>query len=345
MPLAEIEKNLEHWVHEVFAVTSFLELEKLKAELLGRAGVVTSAFKLMKDASAIEKKSMGERLNKVKSELENAFSLQRKKLEDYEITERLKGETLDVTLPVSCDRFGGLHIISYAMRRIRNHYLARGFRVSDGPEIETEFFNFDALNTPRHHPARQSQDTFYIEGTNGVLLRTQTSSVQIRTLQKHGIPVRMISIGKTYRNDALDATHSPMFHQVECLIADRSPISLGHLKSELRKFLQFFFETDDVSMRFRSSFFPFTEPSVEVDCRCMKKNGQLIITEKGDKWLELGGAGMVHPNVFRNSGITGDAYGFAFGFGLERLVMLKNGITDIRNLFDTDQRWLQHYEC
>lgn len=343
MALIEIERNLEHWIRSIMGITTFQDLEQTKSDLIGKSGVVTSAFKLLKSASPEEKKSLGEKLNNIKSQIETALFNQKKKLEDYEVSEKLRNETLDVTLPVENPHFGGLHILTKAIRKIREHYLARGFLVLDGPEVETDFFNFDALNIPEHHPARQSHDTFYLEGFAQTLLRTHTSCVEIRAMQKYGIPVRMISIGKTYRNDQLDATHSPMFHQIEGLVVDDKPITIGNLKSELKKFLAFFFEVDDVTIRFRPSFFPFTEPGMEVDCRYTKKDGKLILTPNGDKWLELGGAGMVHPNVFKNCGIDKQAYGFAFGFGLERLVMLKNGITDIRHLFDTDQRWLRYY--
>lgn len=343
MALVEIEKNLDHWIKSIMGITSFQDLEKTKSKLIGKSGIITSAFRLLKDFSGDEKKSFGEKLNNIKGQIETAINNQRKKLEEYEFSEKLKNETLDITLPVENSSFGGLHILTQSIRRIRDHYLARGFLVLDGPEVETDFFNFDALNIPDHHPARQSHDTFYLKGFDKTLLRTHTSCVQIRTMKERGIPVRMISIGKTYRNDQLDATHSPMFHQIEGLVVDRTPITIGHLKNELKKFLAFFFEVEDVAIRFRPSFFPFTEPGMEVDCKYTKKDGKLIITTNGDKWLELGGAGMVHPNVIKNCGIDGEAFGFAFGFGLERLVMLKNGITDIRNLFDTDQRWLQYY--
>ena len=343
MPLKEIETNLEHWEKTILGASTFQELERLKADIIGKSGIITSAFKLLKDVAADKKKELGEKLNKVKSRIEGAIAQQRQKLEDYAVSEKLKNETLDITLPVDSDHFGGLHIITQALRRIRDYYSARGFLVLDGPEIETEFYNFDALNLPKHHPARQSHDTFYLDGQDGMLLRTQTSCVQIRAMQKYGVPLRMISIGKTYRNDQLDATHSPMFHQIEGLVVDKKPITIGHLKSELRKFLEFFFETDSASLRFRPSFFPFTEPGMEFDCRYTKKDGKLIISSDGDKWIELGGAGMVHPNVFTSCGIEADVYGFAFGLGLERIIMLKCGITDIRNLFDTDQRWLRYY--
>ncbi|MDR1391415.1 MAG: phenylalanine--tRNA ligase subunit alpha [Holosporales bacterium] len=343
MPLVEIEKGLQHWMKSILSATSSQELVNLKIGLIGKSGVITTAFKMLKTVSADEKKNLGEKLNKIKNKVEEAIAEQLGKLNNCCTLEKLENETLDITLPIGMNTFGGAHIISQSIKKIRNHYLSRGFLVLDGPEIETDFFNFDALNMPSHHPARQSHDTFYLKGFKETLLRTHTSCSQIRTMKEKGIPIRMISIGKTYRNDQLDATHSPMFHQVECLVADRAPITIGHLKNELRKFISFFFGVESIAIRFRPSFFPFVEPGVEVDCRYTKKDGKLIVTEKGDKWIELGGAGMVHPNVFKYSGITGQAYGFAFGLGIDRFVMLKNGITDIRNLFDTDQRWLRHY--
>ncbi len=342
MPFVEIEKNLEHWKKEILETKSFQELERVKAGLLGKSGIITSAFKSLKEFSNEEKKTHGVTLNNIKTNLENVFAEQVQNLEKIKIEEKLKSETLDITQPVVYEQ-GGMHLISSAIRDIQEYYHARGFEVIDGPEVETEFHNFDALNIPAHHPARQSQDTFYIKDQEGMLLRTQTSCVQIRVMMERGIPVRMISMGKTYRNDQLDATHSPMFHQMEGLVVDTKPFSIGHLKSELKKFLSFFFKTDEIDIRFRPSFFPFTEPGMEFDCRYVRESGKIKLTKTGDRWLELGGAGMVHPNVFRNCGITEKAYGFAWGLGIDRIVMLKNGISDIRNLFDTDQRWLKYY--
>ena len=343
MPLRELEKNLDYWMTIIVKATSFAALDKVKSDLLGKSGIITSAFKLMTEIPSDEKKAYGEKINKLKTALEDAIKKQRGLIDEFTISEKLKNETVDVTLPVFGNKFGSRHLITQATNRIRDHYQARGFMVLDGPEIESEFFNFDALNTPKHHPARQSHDTFYLEGFDETLLRTQTSSVQIRTMLDKGVPIRMISIGKTYRNDCLDATHSPMFHQIECLVAQRTPLSIGHLKSELKKFLSFFFEVNDVAIRFRPSFFPFTEPGMEVDCRYMKRDGKLVITKEGDRWLEIAGAGMVHPNVFRSCNVEGPAYGFAFAFGLDRIVMLKNGIQDIRELLETDIRALRHY--
>ncbi|MDR2598205.1 MAG: phenylalanine--tRNA ligase subunit alpha, partial [Holosporales bacterium] len=256
--MLEDESNLDRWLESVANAGSIIELEKIKAELLGKSGVVTSEFKTLARLPSEEKKIVGERLNIVKSAIEEAITAQNKKLRRLMIEDRLRSEVVDITLPSINGSFGSVHILTQATRRIRDHYHARGFLVLDGPEIETDFFNFDALNIPKHHPARQSHDTFYIDGFDDVLLRTHTSCVQIRTMQQIGVPVRMISMGKTYRNDKLDSTHSPMFHQIEGLVVDRDNLTIGHLKSELKKFISAFFETDDVAIRLRPSYFPFT---------------------------------------------------------------------------------------
>ena len=332
---AEFEKKIEQ-------TTTFDELELLKNEFLGKNGTLTIQFKEMNKLSIDEKKIRGKELNLCKINAENAINKQLSFIKNKLLNAKLESEKLDMSLPVG-NPCGGLHLLTREIRRIKTEYNSRGYLVLDGPEVETEFFNFDALNIPKYHPARQSQDTFYLKNFNETLLRTQTSSVQIRALQRYGVPLRMISIGKTYRNDQLDATHSPMFHQVEGLVVDRTPISIGHLQKALRDFVAFLFETDNATIRFRPSFFPFTEPGMEFDC-CYKKNGNKIeLTNDGDKWLELGGAGMVHPNVFKNCNIDEKLYGFAFGIGIERLVMLKYGINDIRMLFENDSRWLKYY--
>ncbi len=343
MSFNEIFNNLDHWKKLILSSTSFQELTKTKTDLLGKKGLITSAFKSMQSLSVDEKKEFGAKNNEIKEEVESDFSEQQKKLEDYKIASKLRTELIDVTLPSNL-HIGSKHLITQTIKRIKSFYQARGFDVIDGPELETEFYNFDALNIPEHHPARQSQDTFYVKNQAGRLLRTQTSSVQIHTLQTIQGPVRMISLGKTYRNDQLDATHSPMFHQMEGLVVEEKPLSIGHLKNELKKFIGYFFDVDDVSIRFRPSFFPFTEPSMEFDCRYKKVNGNVVLHKDGDKWLELGGAGMVHPNVFKNCGIDKKLYGFAWGIGVDRITMLKYGVSDIRNLFDTDNRFLKHYK-
>ncbi|MDR0630786.1 MAG: phenylalanine--tRNA ligase subunit alpha [Holosporales bacterium] len=328
MPL---EDDLKSWLDSIARTKTFLELEKIKIKTIGKSGVINLAFKELANMPADQKKSYGENLNNIKNTIEEALTARYKQLEELAIYEKLSNESVDVTLPVENENFGGLHLITQLIRKIKMNYQARGFLIADGPEIETEFFNFDALNIPEHHPSRQSHDTFYIDGFDKTLLRTHTSPVQIRMMIEHGIPIRMISIGKTYRNDQLDATHSPMFHQLEGLVVDRNPINVRHLKRELKKVLAIAFDAEDIEIRLRPSFFPFTEPGIEVDY--WYKN----------RWLEICGAGMVHPNVFKNCNITDPVFGFAFGFGIERVVMIKNGINDIRNLFGTDIRFLKYY--
>lgn len=342
--IMSLDKELQVFLENIRKTDTENLLDIECAKFLGKSGKLTSAFRELAKLSPEKKKELGLNLNKIKSIAESAIAEQRTLICKTVINKKLLSEKLDITLPV-VRKCGNLHILTHEIRRIKREYQSRGYLILDGPEIETEFFNFDALNIPKYHPARQLQDTFYIKNFESTLLRTQTSCVQIRALQKYKLPLRMISIGKTYRNDKLDATHSPMFHQIECLVADRNPVCIGHLKEALRQIISFVFETDtdNVSLRFRPSFFPFTEPSMEVDCCYKKVNGKIELVKDGNSWLELGGSGMVHPNVFKNCGITDQVYGFAYGFGLERLIMLKYGITDIRSLFDSDPRILSSY--
>ncbi len=337
-----LEQELQNFLAKIKKIDTENLLDAECAKFLGKSGKLTSAFRELSNLSLEDKKELGIKLNGIKSTAETAIAKQRLIIKQTVLNKKLSSEKLDVTLPVT-NKIGNLHILTYEIRRIKHEYQSRGYMILDGPEVETEFFNFDALNIPKYHPARQSQDTFYIKNFENILLRTQTSCVQIRALQKYGVPLRMISIGKTYRNDKLDATHSPMFHQIECLVVDRNPICVGHLKEALHQIVSFVFETDNVLLRFRPSFFPFTEPSMEVDCCYKKINGKIELVKDGNSWLELGGSGMVHPNVFKNCDIHEKVYGFAYGFGLERLVMLKYGITDIRSLFDVDSRILNSY--
>ncbi|MDR0552862.1 MAG: phenylalanine--tRNA ligase subunit alpha [Holosporales bacterium] len=338
MEHSDLENNIESSLEEIDRSSTLGELDDIRTKILGRSGIVNSAFKVMASIPGDQKKAFGARINILKEKVEMAIREKRKELENIEIATRLANEDIDATLPACDSEIGSLHIISKMVRNIRKRYHARGFLVLDGPEVESEFHNFDALNIPAHHPARQSHDTFYIKNFAGTLLRTHTSTVQIRSLMERGVPIRMISIGKTYRSDNLDATHSPMFHQVEGLVVEREPLSVGNLKKELQRLIAACLEIDDideVNVRFRPSYFPFTEPSMEVDCMHEKI---------GHKWIELGGAGMVHPNVYKNCCLDSDGlYGFAFGFGLERVTMLRNQIHDIRSLYDTDVRWLKHY--
>ncbi|MBR1943896.1 MAG: phenylalanine--tRNA ligase subunit alpha [Alphaproteobacteria bacterium] len=339
-----IETEARNFISEIEKLHTIQDIDVAKSKFLGKSGILTQEFKKLSALNSEEKISFGKKLNSIKNQIEEAINNQVKFVKKLELDEKLQAENVDITLPVN-NEFGSLHILSYEIKRIKDEYKANGFLILDGPEVETEFFNFDALNIPKYHPARQSQDTFYIEGFPETLLRTQTSCVQIRAMQEKGLPLRMISIGKTYRNDQLDSTHSPMFHQIEGLVVDYNPINIGNLKDALNRIVAFVFEvdSDSVLLRFRPSFFPFTEPGMEVDCCYSKENGNIKINKNGNKWLELGGAGMVHPNVFKACGIDGEAYGFAFGFGLERLVMLKYGINDIRSFYDTDMRILKHY--
>ncbi len=338
----EIEATALAFINAIKKLNNISEIDLEKSKFLGKSGILTKEFKKLSVLDGENKISEGKRLNAIKNQVEDAINNQIKIAKQLALNKKLKEENVDITLPVNKE-FGSLHILSYEIRRIKEEYKAHGFLILDGPEVETEFFNFDALNIPKYHPARQSQDTFYIKDFQDTLLRTQTSCVQIRAMQKNALPLSMISIGKVYRNDQLDATHSPMFHQIEGLVVDNKPINIGNLKDALSKFVAFVFDVDSVSLRFRPSFFPFTEPSMEVDCCYSRENGNIKINKDGNSWLELGGAGMVHPNVFKYCGIDTEPYGFAFGFGLERLVMLKYGINDIRSLYDTDMRILKHY--
>jgi phenylalanyl-tRNA synthetase alpha chain len=332
--LKDIGKELDKWLSEIRGASTISELDQAKSRTIGKSGLVTMSFRELASLSGDSKKSAGELLNNVKNSIERAIIERNDELEKASIARKLKEEYIDVTLPVDDEKIGGLHVLTQLFRRVKRHYNARGFTVVDGPEIENEFFNFDALNIQKHHPARQAHDTFYVENHEDALMRTHTSPVQIRTMMKHGIPIRMISFGRTYRNDQLDSTHSPMFHQLEGLVVDRTPISVGNLKSELKRLLAVALDisVNEIEIRLRPSYFPFTEPSMEVDCYW------------SGRWLEVGGSGMVHPNVFKQCGITGDVFGFAYGFGAERLVMLKEGINDLRDLFDGDKRWLKHYD-
>lgn len=311
--------------------TTLSELDLEQAKFLGKHGVLTNELKKINCLPIDEKKVIGKKLNEIKNKAEIAIAAQMQIIKTKELNKKLSEESLDMTLPVE-NKFGKLHILTREINRIKQQYQSFGYLILDGPEIETEFYNFDALNIPKHHPARQNQDTFYLKNFPSYLLRTQTSCVQIRAIQKYGLPLKMLSIGKTYRNDPLDATHSPMFYQIEGLVVSYNPINLQHLKYALEQFVSFVFEIENLKIRLRPSYFPFTEPGLEVDYS-YDTNGEF-------KWLEIGGAGMVHPNVFKACGIDKTAYGFAFGIGLDRLIMLKYNIHDIRQIYDTDARFL-----
>ena len=325
-------------------VQTLSELESIRIFYLGKKGTITSEMKSLSSFSNEQKKEKGQYLNDIKNFIENELKIKKSLLENLEINEKIKKEKIDVTLPPRTYEVGKIHPISQTIYKIINIFGEMGFSVESGPDIESDFNNFTALNIPSHHPAREMQDTFYIKGlkqNEDKVLRTHTSPVQVRHMQKTKPPIRIIVPGRTYRSDS-DSTHTPMFHQVEGLLIDESS-SMAHLKGCLIDFLREFFEIDNLKYRFRPSYFPFTEPSAEMDVAYTKKNNVLKIGE-GDDWLEILGCGMVNPKVLENCNIDSSVYqGFAFGMGIERLSMLKYGITDMRGLFDLNLNWLDHY--
>lgn len=329
---------------QISDISSLEALEQLRIHYLGKSGLITGQMKQLGALPEAERKSFGAMVNTVKQAVTEALEAKKSLLEKAALDVRLKSETVDVTLPCRPETRGSIHPISQAKEEIIAIFASMGFSVAEGPDIEDDYHNFTALNIPAHHPARQMHDTFYLpDNPDGskVVLRTHTSPVQIRTMESQKPPYRIIAPGRTYRSDS-DMTHTPMFHQVEGLLIDKN-IHMGHLKGCLITFIRTFFEIDDVPVRFRPSFFPFTEPSAEVDIGCTREGGELKIGA-GKDWLEVLGCGMVHPNVLRNVGVDPDEYqGFAFGLGIERLAMLKYGIADLRTFFDADSRWLSHY--
>lgn len=341
------------------------ELEELRVAILGKKGSLTEALKALGKASPEERKTLGANLNQIKQEITDALEAKKAALADIELGARLVTEKLDVTLSANPESCGKIHPITQVTEEITAIFADLGFSVADGPDIEDDEHNFSALNIPESHPARQMHDTFYLRGQDSevriqgkenkkeenssripnpesrILLRTHTSPVQIRTMRAGKPPFRFIAMGSTYRCDS-DLTHTPMFHQIEGLVIDKN-INMGHLRGCINEFLRVFFELDELPMRFRPSFFPFTEPSAEVDIGCTRSKDSLKIGA-GSDWLEIGGCGMVHPNVLKNCGIDPNEWqGFAFGMGIERLAMLKYGIPDLRTFFESDARWLSHY--
>ena len=321
-------------------------LEALRVQALGKKGEVSLKMRELGKMSPEERQVMGPRLNALKDEINSALAARKAALADAALEERLRGEWLDVTLPARPWRTGTIHPVSQVTEEVTAIFADMGFSVAEGPQIESDWHNFDALNIPGHHPARAEMDTFYTHRAEGDdrpphVLRTHTSPVQIRSMEMAGAPLRVICPGRVYRAD-YDQTHTPMFHQVEGLAIDRD-ISMANLKWCLEEFVKAFFEVDDVELRFRASHFPFTEPSAEVDIRCSWEGGTLKVGE-GDDWLEILGSGMVHPKVLMAGNIDPAAWqGFAFGLGIDRIAMLKYGIPDLRAFFDSDLRWLRHY--
>ena len=322
------------------AAADAASLEKLRVEWLGKKGRVTDLLKGLGQLSAEERPKAGAEINAVKQSLSALISERKATLQQAAIAQQLASESLDVTLPGRSEDLGALHPITRTIDRMSEFFLALGFEVVEGPEIEDDYHNFEALNIPAHHPARAMHDTFYIDETH--VLRTHTSGVQIRTMESREAPLRVICPGRVYRCDS-DLTHSPMFHQVEGLLIDEN-VSFGQLKGVIQDFLHAFFEQDSLSVRFRPSYFPFTEPSAEVDIQCVKCAGEGCRICSGTGWLEVMGCGMVHPRVLEMSGVDTERFnGFAFGMGVERLAMLRYGIGDLRLNFENDLRFLAQF--
>ena len=314
---------------EIGQTENLAELDQLRVHYLGKKGLLTEQLKSLGQLPAEQRPQAGQAINEAKRALQGVIETRKTQLQQIQLDARLAAETIDVTLPGRGQTSGGLHPITRTLNRIEEFFTRMGFAIESGPEVEDDFHNFEALNIPPHHPARAMHDTFYFP--NGQLLRTHTSNVQIRAMEKQSPPIRLIAMGRVYRCD-YDMTHSPMFHQIEGLVVDDG-ISMADLKGMLYDFLQSFFEDENLEIRFRPSYFPFTEPSAEVDIRWGKNN-----------WLEVLGCGMVHPEVFRHVGVDSERYtGYAFGMGAERLTMLRYGVNDLRLFFENDLRFLQQF--
>ena len=339
--MSDLKNIHEEYTTKLKEKLSLDQINQLKSDLFGKNGLISSQFKTLGSLDENKRKEFASELNKIKDELQNTISEKLKELELKKINEKLENEKIDITLPERPIVRGKIHPVSQTIDEISSIFSEIGFSVEEGPDIENQYNNFTALNTPDYHPARDMHDTFYLDEQKEILLRTHTSPVQIRTMLKDKPPFKIIAPGRTYRSDS-DQTHAPMFHQVEGLHIDKE-INMGHLKGCLNYFIKEFFEVDKIKMRFRPSHFPFTEPSAEVDIGYEIKDGKIVIGE-GDQWLEILGCGMVHPNVLRNVKVDPDKFqGYAFGIGIDRLAMLKYGINDLRAFFECDYRWLNHF--
>ncbi len=342
--MSELEAVRGRLLQEIAEAGTPAALDQLRVAALGRKGEITERMKGLGALAGDARREAGQALNRLKDEIQGAIEAKAAVLAEAALEQRLALERIDVTLPAAPDQIGRVHPISQTIDEIVAIFGELGFRVAEGPHIEDDFYNFTALNIPPDHPARQEHDTFYLperpDGTRKVL-RTHTSPVQIRTMMAETPPIRIIVPGRTFRYDS-DATHSPMFHQVEGLIIDETT-HMGHLKFCLTEFCRAFFGIEDLPLRFRPSYFPFTEPSAEVDIGCRRSGGELVLGNHGD-WLEILGSGMVHPKVLAHCGIDPTRYqGFAFGMGIERIAMLKYGIPDLRTMYESDLRWLKRY--
>jgi len=338
--MQNLDQILSEAVASFAAIDNLDELEQGKARYLGKSGTLSELLKQLGKMPAEERRAAGARINQVKDGIEQALQARRESLRAQQLQAQLAKESLDVTLPGRGSSSGGLHPVTMTLRRIEELFRSVGFTVAEGPEIESDFYNFTALNTPEDHPARSMHDTFYVEG--GDLLRTHTSPIQVRYMMEHQPPLKVIAPGRVYRVDS-DATHSPMFHQVEGLWIDRD-VTFADLKGVVADFLRRFFEQENLKVRFRPSFFPFTEPSAEIDMGCVFCGGAGCRVCSHTGWLEVGGCGMVHPNVLKHVNIDAQQYqGFAFGMGPDRLTMLRYGVNDLRLFYENDLRFLKQF--
>ncbi len=338
--MTNLETLLSDFNSQISKIENKQQLEEIRINILGKKGFITELFLQLKNVANEEKKAFGAAINQVRDEVTKKIDAAKNDFENAELNEKLQGEKIDLSAPTRKQTQGLIHPINKVIQEIEEIFGDLGFDFAQGPEIEDDFHNFTALNMPKDHPARQMQDTFYLENSE-LLLRTHTSNTQIRKMLNSQPPLKVAALGRVFRRDS-DQTHTPMFHQFEGFVVDEN-VNMGHLKWTLENFLEKFFEVKNVELRFRPSFFPFTEPSAEVDINYSLENGRIKIG-KGDKFMEILGCGMIHPNVLKNCNIDSTKYqGFAFGIGIERLAMLKYGITDLRMFFENDVRFLKHY--
>jgi phenylalanyl-tRNA synthetase alpha chain len=335
-----LEKIKENAINELKTVMDKNELENIRVKYLGKKGELTQILRGMGALSPEERPVIGKLANEVRSSIEELIEEASKQMKEKEKSTRFNSETIDISMPGRKQILGRRHPLDLTLESMKEIFISMGFTIEEGPEVELDYYNFEALNIPKNHPARGEQDTFYIN--DNIVLRTQTSPIQVRTMEKQKPPIKMISPGKVYRSDAVDATHSPIFYQMEGLVVDKG-ITFADLKGTLELFAKKMFG-DKVKTKFRPHHFPFTEPSAEMDATCFVCNGEGCKVCKGSGWIELLGCGMVHPQVLRNCGIDPEVYsGFAFGFGVDRMVMLKYGIDDIRLLYESDMRFLNQF--
>ena len=336
----KLAKLREEVLAQIEAAENLERLNEVRVGVLGKKGALTELLKGMKDVAAEDRPKVGQMVNEVRAEIEKALEEEKSRLEDLALEARLKEEVLDVTLPSKKNQVGHRHPNTIALEEVERIFVGMGYEVVEGPEIEKDYYNFEALNIPKDHPARDEQDTFYIN--DEIVLRTQTSPVQVRTMEKGKLPIRMIAPGRVFRSDEVDATHSPSFHQIEGLVIDKN-ITFADLKGTLAEFAKELFG-ESTKVKFRPHHFPFTEPSAEVDVSFFKCGGKGCRFCKGSGWIEILGCGMVHPKVLRMSGIDPEEYsGFAFGMGLERIALLKYEIDDMRLLYENDARFLKQF--